>query len=626
MGLAKCSKFEQRRPKESLRRSRFTRRAQRLTRLLSSSGNHNTENVEHFQPGWRSDTLFSSEVESLRARLCSAPSAKSRVLALMDHANVCLEPLAPHERTELTRVHGCASATFAKALFEEGNNGNISVRCIQGFSDSRLSKGILALLSTVLHGMTLSEIQSLHLGSLFDALCLRHIALSPRMGGANGILRHIETQMRVFLEQNRRLEHTQNSCGLHRQRELLEACASSSSLDAQAEIAVLLSGGVDSAVAMARLLEKGLRVQPFYLKIWLEDELVNLNSCPWEDDIRHAEQVCSTLSRRYNVKLQLEMLSLQDEYWNRVVRYTVDEAQAGRTPNPDVMCNSRIKFGAFLDSVGKSFQYVASGHYAQVRTETMTAANGEMLSVAHLLRSRDPVKDQTYFLSQLSQEQLLRAVFPIGDLMKREVRMLAREHFGLPNNDRPDSQGICFLGKLKFDQFLEHYLGTRAGSIVEAESGRVLGAHRGYWFYTVGQRRGLALPGGPWYVAGKDIENNLVFVSRNRSAYELDTSVFYVENVNWIGTKPKLSGTEKILCEVKIRHGPRTVKGELSRADFGGDSWAVRLLERESGIAPGQFAVFYIGNECIGGGVIVLASRELAFRSADQFAAGNSLY
>jgi tRNA-specific 2-thiouridylase len=560
--------------------------------------------------------------ESLRERLCAALDAKSRIVVLMNHADVCLDTLTLSERTKQNRVQGCASITYVKTQFGERSDGLAIVRCVQGFSDSRLSKGLLALLAIVLHGRTLPQVQSIDMKSVLDSFCLGSVASSPRFGGATAILRHVERQMQLHLEDAEHLRGVADSPQISRGSKVVPDPTSTRNSDARAEIAVLLSGGVDSAVAMARLLEQGLRIQPFYLKIWLEDELSNLSSCPWKDDIRHAEEVCSTLSRKYNVNLQLEVLPLQEEYWNRIVLYTVEEARAGRTPNPDIMCNSRIKFGAFLDAVGLNYPQVASGHYARTRKEMITDRDGEPRQVVQLLRSRDSVKDQTYFLSQLTQQQLMRAVFPIGDFTKSQVRLLAREHYMLPNNDRPDSQGICFLGKLKFDQFLEYHLGTRSGSIIEAESGRILGTHRGYWFFTVGQRRGLSLPGGPWYVVGKDTESNLVFVSRDRSCSQSDASVFLVENVNWIGIDPTNLSSDSIVCEIKIRHGTRTVEGALRRAGLDGDSWLVHLHEAEPGIAPGQFAVFYLGQQCLGGGVIALTSKAVAMQSMHQLLTG----
>ena len=219
---------------------------------------------------------------------------------------------------------------------------------------------------------------------------------------------------------------------------------------------------------------------------------------PRQEDLSYVEAVCKQL------EVPLEIVSLQKEYWQKVVSYTISEIKAGRTPNPDVLCNQQIKFGVFLDHIDASYEKVATGHYAQV-----LSVDGHY----QLHKAPDPIKDQTYFLSYLSQTQISRALFPIGHLQKSQVRTLANE-FNLPNKDRKDSQGICFLGKLKFNDFIKQYLGETPGIIREWETKKQLGTHNGYWFHTIGQRQGLRLPGGPWYVVAKDIARNEVLVSR----------------------------------------------------------------------------------------------------------------
>ena len=264
------------------------------------------------------------------------------------------------------------------------------------------------------------------------------------------------------------------------------------------KVAVLISGGVDSSVALKLLKEQGYNITAFYLKIWLEDELSFLGSCPWEEDLFYIKQICE------KENIPLKIVPFQKEYWDEVVKYTISEIKAGRTPNPDILCNKRIKFGAFLNKFGNDFDKVATGHYAQVE---------EINGTFHLKRSPDPVKDQTYFLSHLNQDQLKKAIFPIGHLKKSEVRALA-EKFDLPNKNRKDSQGICFLGKIKFNDFIKHHLGETVGDIIEFETGKKLGEHNGFWYHTIGQRQGLKLSGGPWYVVAKDPEKNIVFISK----------------------------------------------------------------------------------------------------------------
>ncbi len=348
------------------------------------------------------------------------------------------------------------------------------------------------------------------------------------------------------------------------------------------KIAVLVSGGVDSSVALRLLKEQGHEVTAFYLKIWLEDELSYLGTCPWEEDLAYVQGV----TQQAGVKL--EVLSFQREYWDAVVSYTVASVQAGRTPNPDVMCNKFVKFGAFQDVVGNHFDKIATGHYANV------SLHGD---VYELHRSPDAIKDQTYFLSAMSQNQLSRALFPLGTLTKEEVRAKAHE-LDLPTKDRKDSQGICFLGKLKFSDFIRHHLGTKEGQLKEFESGQDLGTHEGFWYYTLGQRKAIRLSGGPWYVVAKNIQENIVYVSKNYYAPEKERKSFFVESVNWISGMPSLEH----FFDVKLRHGPKTSRAKL--IDSGHGSYRVQLEERDQGIAPGQFAVFYEGSKVLGGGII----------------------
>ena len=356
------------------------------------------------------------------------------------------------------------------------------------------------------------------------------------------------------------------------------------------KIGMLLSGGVDSSAALMSVKEghPGADVTAYYLKIWLEDELASLGSCPWEEDLEYARAVCDRAG------VPLKVISLQREYWDRVVSYTVSELRAGRTPSPDIFCNRRIKFGAFLDRVGESLDKVASGHYAVVGE----GADG----LFRIRRSPDPVKDQTYFLSHLTQDQAALALFPIGGLLKQDVRALA-ERWNLPNKDRKDSQGICFLGKIRYADFVRHYLGEKEGSIVEADTGRVLGTHKGTWFYTIGQRSGLGLSGGPWYVVEKDREENTVVVAGTPKASATARTAFIAVNPNWIAGRPGLPAN----LVLKLRHGPKLIAARVESAGSGpegGERLSVTLGEPDRGIAAGQFAVFYDRDVCLGGAMI----------------------
>ena len=348
------------------------------------------------------------------------------------------------------------------------------------------------------------------------------------------------------------------------------------------KIAVLLSGGVDSSVALRLLQEQGhTDLTAFYLKVWLEEELSFLGDCPWQEDLGLARAVCEQAG------VDLEIVSLQKEYLDQVVGYTLEELRAGRTPSPDIFCNQRIKFGAFLDRLDGSFDRIASGHYARI---------SEHEGRPRLHKGVDPIKDQTYFLSHLSSEQLGRSLFPIGHLPKSEVRRKAAR-FQLPNRDRRDSQGICFLGKIRFNDFVEAHLGERPGEILELKSDRVLGEHRGYWFHTIGQRKGLGLSQGPWFVVDKDLDRNVVYVSHQERLAASSRDSLRVTNLHWI----EEPGARRELT-VKLRHSEHVYE---CRLDGDGDSIGVTLLDgADSGIAAGQFAVFYDGDVCLGGGVI----------------------
>ncbi|XAR57624.1 tRNA sulfurtransferase [Bertholletia excelsa] len=361
------------------------------------------------------------------------------------------------------------------------------------------------------------------------------------------------------------------------------------------KVAVLLSGGVDSSVALRLLHAAGHSCTAFYLKIWFQEDFNNFwSECPWEEDLKYAKAVCD------QVDVPLEVVHLTDEYWENVVSHIIEEYRCGRTPNPDVLCNTRIKFGAFMDAIsGMEFDYVASGHYANIVHSFSERTNKP--SVLEL--SRDMVKDQTYFLSHLSQSQLKRLIFPLGCIPKDEVRNMAKV-FGLPNKDRKDSQGICFLGKIKFSEFVARHIGEKEGVILEAETGDFLGKHRGFWFYTIGQRQGLRLPGGPWYVVEKDVSNNVIFVSRNYFSFDKRRRLFRVGSLKWLGGSPP-SQMDQLRC--KVRHGPGfydcSLRMEVS--DDKNEVAVVRLSEDDQGLAAGQFAAFYEGRTCIGSGVIL---------------------
>lgn len=348
------------------------------------------------------------------------------------------------------------------------------------------------------------------------------------------------------------------------------------------KIAVLISGGVDSSVALRLLKDQGHELEAFYLKIWLEDELAYLGDCPWEDDLANARAVCEQAG------VPLHVMSLQEEYWNQVVSYTIAEVKAGHTPSPDILCNQRIKFGCFLQNIDASFEKVATGHYASIE---------KLGDTWQLKKAKDPIKDQTYFLSYLNQAQLSRLVFPIGHLLKSEVRALAQK-FDLPNQARKDSQGICFLGKIKFSDFVKHHLGIHPGDLIEFETGNKLGTHEGFWYHTIGQRKGIGLSGGPWFVVKKDIAKNIVYISKQYYSDEKQRDSFTLSSIHWLsGTAPDIQN-----LHVKVRHGEHVYGCTL--ATDSSDKKTVHLDGNDQGLAPGQFAVFYDNDICLGSGVI----------------------
>jgi len=345
------------------------------------------------------------------------------------------------------------------------------------------------------------------------------------------------------------------------------------------KIAVLTSGGVDSSVALNLLKEQGHELKAFYLKIWLEDELQFLGNCPWEEDLKYVRETCEKLN------VPLEVVPMQKEYFDTVVNYTIAEVKAGRTPNPDIMCNNMVKFGLFLDKIDDSYDKIASGHYAQIEKKD---------NIYYLKQSPDPIKDQSYFLAHLSQKQLAKIMFPIGHLHKSEVRELA-EKYQLPNKNRKDSQGICFLGKFKYNDFIKSYLGIKKGDILKFETGEKLGEHNGFWYHTVGQRKGIHLNKGPWYVVKKDCEKNIIYVSNTYHSSKKNRNKLKVGKFNWFsGTIP-----DKKELQVKLRHGEYIYNCELSKNGI------VTLDATDPGIAPGQFAVFYDKNICLGSAVIL---------------------
>ena len=350
------------------------------------------------------------------------------------------------------------------------------------------------------------------------------------------------------------------------------------SLPRDSRIALLASGGVDSSVAMHLLVEAGFRPDLYYIRIGMQDE--GYLDCPAEEDI----ELVTLLARRYD--LHLEIVDLHQVYWDRVVTYTMEAVKRGLTPNPDVMCNKLIKFGAFEERCGSEYDYIATGHYATIRK----TAEG----LTFLGTSPDPVKDQTDFLAQIGFRQMERLLFPIGHLPKEEVRRIALEAH-LVNAQRKDSQGICFLGQINYNDFIERYLGTQTGDIIDHETGEKIGEHRGYWFHTIGQRKGLGLSGGPWYVVAKDVEHNVLYASRGYDPKTQYGTIIETEEMHWLTVDPwiwtETPSDSALEVTFKIRHTPDFTAGRLEHLPSGG----YQLISSVpiQGIAAGQFATIY---------------------------------
>lgn len=493
-------------------------------------------------------------------------------------------------------VPGCMAAVKLRVITTDPSS-SVQVR---GTADSRVALGLLALLSHSIEGMSREDILQLDVHLHSQKLGLSNLLPPGRLNGFQSMLQTVQNALKqtptIAQVDGQKTAQYDHRCD---------------------EIAVLLSGGVDSSVALKLLLEQGHKVRAYYLKIWLEDEIAHLNECPWEEDLQYAQDVCKLL------EVPLETLSLQQEYWEYVVQYTLESARLGLTPNPDIMCNSRIKFGMFYDYIGRYHNRIATGHYAHTSplstSHTLSRLFPQALTTLTVLsRAPDAIKDQSYFLSNLQQAQLQRCLFPLGTYHKEQVRALA-EKYNLPTAKRKDSQGICFLGKLKFDDFIGHYMGESPGPIklYNSPDDSVVGEHKGLWFHTIGQRKGVGLllsPGyvhhGPWYIAGKNTSTNTLYVTNQMDQVDRPRRGFTIAAVNWhIAPLPSLQSstavTEGVLVDLKLRHGPDIVPGRLYPLHDGSGGVRVELVYRdEKSIAPGQFAAFYIEEYCIGAGMI----------------------
>ena len=337
-----------------------------------------------------------------------------------------------------------------------------------------------------------------------------------------------------------------------------------------------MSGGVDSSVSAALLKKAGFNVVGVYMKCWAEGP-----ECTTQEDERSARLAASHLD------IPLYVWNFIDQYREKVVEYMLEGYRVGVTPNPDIMCNREIKFGLFFDkAMSLGADYVATGHYARVKRRNTGSV---------LLKGKDPDKDQSYFLAMIDPKVLDKTLFPIGEYMKSQVRVHAKK-IGLPNAERKDSQGICFVGKVDIGDFLRLHIPKKIGNIID-EEGKVLGKHDGVHYYTLGQRQGLQLSGGPYYVAKKDSKANTLVVSKEGES--ITTEKFVVKNINWFIPVTK----EDDSFTAKFRYRQEDVPTKIIQLKD--KSLEVVPETPQRAITPGQFAVFYKGEELIAGGVIV---------------------
>ncbi|MGF6949198.1 tRNA-specific 2-thiouridylase [Neobacillus sp. B4I6] len=348
-------------------------------------------------------------------------------------------------------------------------------------------------------------------------------------------------------------------------------------------VVVGMSGGVDSSVAALLLKEQGYDVIGIFMKNW--DDTDEFGVCTATEDYEDVIRVCNQLNIPYY------SVNFEKQYWDKVFTYFLEEYKSGRTPNPDVICNKEIKFKAFLDyAMSLGADYVATGHYARVVRE-----NGKV----HMLRGKDENKDQTYFLNQLTQEQLSKVLFPIGEMEKPKVRKIAAEA-NLATASKKDSTGICFIGERNFKEFLSGYLPAQKGNM-ETFDGKVVGHHDGLMYYTIGQRHGLGIGGNgdPWFVIGKDIERNVLYVGQGFHHEMLYSDSIIADDVSWIS---KGAIPDTFVCTAKFRYRQQDNKVTVERLDD--SNVKVTFHEPIRAITPGQAVVFYQGEECLGGGII----------------------